>query len=1118
MEDKLQECLNMVTNKADLSKLRKSAAYDLLDKPWVGLLEFVLSKDAQLETSGDKKSSQRPRGPRGRGRSGNRNPFVALLEPTSALITSDAPPGYRLTALLVQRSLSSNRWKPEWDNDIEKLRDTCKSGIHPVWSEMAQKSHIISELMSYPTKKPKARQGNIKSWVEGAKIDPNNNEAVIGWLNAPNPFNLNSEVEQAIQRIAKDIMKNRASEKHLLALEKLEGNPSLIRAIIHTNISKEAAIPELEKIVAEDNDVQSVAQNILEITQLRNGNTSYWKACYSVKGDDPLSVAMRNQSWKNIPDNASLSVLELQEGIEAQEGPIDPALEWALFVALIGDKLFKEADELVSGISVIDKSRLPHILKFLSNYNSPKLVERLTEEIHKFNHEEIIEIMNSDVRNTLRVSAALELQKEGGDPWVEHQNLALDIVGQAGNASQIGTILRKIDNSAEKHPYLTLLVYHLLDASAKEDLREWATSSRVISITTLAKGSVNDPNTASNNLIKILEGAPSEIAPIHACLDPSGIKAFNQCRRALMDEGDGLVAKNLLDELENSVKNSGMKPIEENLFIAVITDLRFNRVLNLLENGKKEDVAVAETSLNTLIGKTPRMRIMGEARQAILEYGLSIPALSDWHRENIPSSPWHRLILAFIDVRDDKQLSAARGLRDSSRIDIFSYEERVRLARRALILFAHAGEWRLAVEMLENPHQSALKSALTNQFQLYLHVCNEQSKGRSGPALEHILRSIKREEEYDYENPEGETEKRTRTTYPSDELDSMFNYPNIHGLPKEPWQGRIRAALNGLTDNRRSPMSLLQSRFRNILTDKGTVSEIEAIAKEAAELDPITGLMMFERAINSGQYLNEKKPLLRSQKAVYSLHQEQIPIKSRMKFRHLQLKPMVLIDTNLLIDAIKEEIHRELGNETGSITYQGGSTFHRKLYSKATKKEIECYIPSIVISELIARTKSPQKLRELFTQDLIEDDNWEKAISNQVVSEKRAKVLRNYNTWSPGDVEQLSTEASAYNKCVEEFLVSQSPMYQRITDYKSSMNKNTSKNRTSIQRQKIYPESGDREIMRVGRALSNQSIWGIGSILVATRDSDFTVGSKMLEDKLGFGVIRKLDDLNQRLR
>ena len=164
----------MVTNKADLSKLRKSAAYDLLDKPWVGLLEFVLSKDAQLETSGDKKSSQRPRGPRGRGRSGNRNPFVALLEPTRALITSDAPPGYRLTALLVQRSLSSNRWKPEWDNDIEKLRDTCKSGIHPVWSEMAQKSHIISELMSYPTKKPKARQGNIKSWVEGAKIDPNN--------------------------------------------------------------------------------------------------------------------------------------------------------------------------------------------------------------------------------------------------------------------------------------------------------------------------------------------------------------------------------------------------------------------------------------------------------------------------------------------------------------------------------------------------------------------------------------------------------------------------------------------------------------------------------------------------------------------------------------------------------------------------------------------------------------------------------------------------------------------------------------------------------------------------------------------------------------------------------
>jgi len=47
--------------------------------------------------------------------------------------------------------------------------------------------------------------------------------------------------------------------------------------------------------------------------------------------------------------------------------------------------------------------------------------------------------------------------------------------------------------------------------------------------------------------------------------------------------------------------------------------------------------------------------------------------------------------------------------------------------------------------------------------------------------------------------------------------------------------------------------------------------------------------------------------------------------------------------------------------------------------------------------------------------------------------------------------------------------------------------------------------------------LADESYRGIGSVLVATRDSDFRLVRRSLEDTFGFGVVRSARELSQWL-
>ena len=69
-------------------------------------------------------------------------------------------------------------------------------------------------------------------------------------------------------------------------------------------------------------------------------------------------------------------------------------------------------------------------------------------------------------------------------------------------------------------------------------------------------------------------------------------------------------------------------------------------------------------------------------------------------------------------------------------------------------------------------------------------------------------------------------------------------------------------------------------------------------------------------------------------------------------------------------------------------------------------------------------------------------------------------------------------------------------------------------NRTKIGTNKIFPEDADRQIMAIVKLLASQSLEGLGSILVATRDGDFTLTARAFEERFGYGIIKNSQMLN----
>ena len=1120
-EDYLLECLDVAVKAGEAPEKRRrkamdTAAWDLLDKSWKGLLLVALDKE---EIGNNDTSTQRYRGMRSRGRRSRGTTTNDWIEGMDGLVSSYAPPGYRLSAMLVQRARLGTEWKPAWDSELEKLRNSCSEGIHPVWPRLGREAPLLAEMQSYPeVSQSENAVSDSSEWILSARVDPSDRVALAEWLKMPMPFPLSADVKRGVQRSVASLESKGKFTGSTNAFEHLEGDAILIYVLVEIFTDGDGAEEMLSSLIEGGGAMATLAKDQLALLQLRSNQMEAWSDCHGAKGDDALSAAMRYESWINAPDGAELSSDEIQEGIELVKNPDDRrTLMWSLVAAQIQEGKYEAASQVLSKLNLTDSTRLPLVLRLIEAHDDEALIARLLGDVHRFDLKGVeLMIQAENAPLEVRLKATTEAQIRDDFDWNQFEEMALDIYSESGDADRIGSILMKMENGAAKHPHRTLLVHHLLSGNANQELCKWALSARPMAIEALTKEPSGVLSDTSIELVKLLEGAPANLTSIGNRIGSNrkAFHSFKQTIRALGPGGDGLVPADRIDSLQNSINNSSLSGVELRLFCAVLDQLRFNQAIRLLDDHREQSTNSAISILNNMVGKNPSKRIVDSIRQVVLEHdSIAIPAFAEWHRLHATSPSWTQIILASIEEKDGKYLAAGRSLRRASTDLSFSFENRVRLARRALIAFAHAGKYSEAVEMLES--QQALQSAMTGLFQLYLHVCDDAVRQQPDAARRRLLDWIADTEVVSEENVEGEVIERERTTYPSDELDLLYTYPNSRGLPKDMWQGRIRAAKRNLTSNRRSQRSQLEDRFQHLLDDGASVQEIEGVAGEAASLNPTQGMMMFERAMNSGQFSNnEMRALLRSQNGIFRLNEGALPIRVRRKLRHLTLKPLILVDTNLLIDAAREKIGLLL-DEDGGIETNAQGSFHRTVLYKSTAGMVELMIPRAAEREFRNMIGNLGRVRSLFHDIWMNEIHWVEKVNEAALEKICTEVLAEYNTWRPPMETNQEDEIAAFEDKTIEFMLGHRKTYLEVVDSKTAHNTKSLSKRTKIGKDAIYPERGDRDIMREAAMLADSMHKGIGAILVASRDADFWIVRRSLEETFGFGVVRTARELSQ---
>ena len=270
---------------------------------------------------------------------------------------------------------------------------------------------------------------------------------------------------------------------------------------------------------------------------------------------------------------------------------------------------------------------------------------------------------------------------------------------------------------------------------------------------------------------------------------------------------------------------------------------------------------------------------------------------------------------------------------------------------------------------------------------------------------------------------------------------------------------------------------------------------------------------MFERAMDSGAFSNsEMKALLRIQNGIFRLNEIKLPIRIRRNLRHLTLKPLILIDTNLLIDAAKERIGWLL-NEEGGIEINAHGSFHRTVRYKAEAGMVELTIPKASEFEFKNMMSNLERVRSLFGDVWIDDAQWNEHITENAAKAVCAEVLKDYSTWAPG-VDDFE-EVDSFEQRTIDFMLEHRETYSAVVDGKIAHSAQSLKNRTKINGEAIYPERGDRDIMREAAMLAESTHKGIGAVLVASRDADFWIVRRSLEEEFGFGVVRTARELSQ---
>ncbi|MBK70320.1 MAG: hypothetical protein CMB53_02845 [Euryarchaeota archaeon] len=1105
MEEYLLDCLEMLSRAGDdevrrKKEITKSPSWELLDVEWKALAMIgagrVAGDSVGIEAEVGGATRTRRVGRRG-GRGRVRGIEDRVASPQS-VIGSGLPPGYRLAVLIVQKDRMKGAWADGLDSAMETIREECALGIHPVWERLARESPLLAELGFFPVVQPEGAPGDSVAWIEGAMFDHGDFSSLREWLNMDVPQKLTASQMKVLKSIQRDLSgrarPSQWEEWMSPSLEGLSGDGGLLEGILLAACGSSKAISVLNAV---EGDCSFVSSKHAELIRARRGDFRDWEEVSRCVDEDGLSVALRVESWRgfeedlgspSLEEKISGAVLLGNMGLE-----IPDTLRWSISYDLIEDEKKEEAIGYVDGANISSIENVEACLELLALDESGEVDRSLRKYIDETSEERgVLLILRHDgSTSSIRLHAAKKL---GARDSIRHTD---DIISAFTRTAEIGGLAKSLveDKSLPRaYPFRAMMTWHLVgadEAAGIEKGLEEARKTALLSIDVAEEDGVLSD--VSIGLISILDGITGNLDAVNKKLDHKGERALNEIRNALSPEGDDVVREKSIEALTSSVESTDLETIERRLFEALVNALILNRAAVDLQSGESPRRESAISSLESLVSDdSVSMKTIRFASDLVFEHRIGIESLDSWYNENNRAAVEHQVVrAAVLESKGDFAGSAWSHREAAMRTMEDDLEMSATFLRWSLISFAHGGCWKDAVSLIEE--YPTISASVTKRFKLYLRVCLDQVEGSSTEATTRIIKYVSD----NHENEDGEVVSRLES------LESLLMYPDERNLPRDPFRGRVKAAKRRLGHTTQSTMTQLDHDFESAMVEGDSTLKLVTIIEQISEESSVRGLRLYERAIGSGKFDDaENKRLMNSQRILFTRQRESITIRERKNLKSLSLRPLVLIDTNILIDALKDDLLREIsGDSLGSLDWTVDRAFHWMIRRRRDAEEVLLSIPKAAKREFLNRTKSPESVLGMFNNTYVDRRVWNEIVSESFLREKVDEVLSDFENWTSGVSDEQRSEVE-----LESFLVSHEDIFRIVDQHKRERHDDIAP-RTKIEGAEIYPEIGDCDIMREAAVVANSAHAGIGSIVVATRDSDFKLVSRALEESFGFGVV-----------
>lgn len=1106
-----------------LNAVGKCPEFTLMDRPWKELVKLaVLETEIPGQDEDGDSIAPAPRFRRGRRRGRKQSPIPS---PDEIASMEDETPALRFALLLANKYIHTDAWSEEEHGSLEtELRTNClEQGVHPVWHEMAKRCDLFGQFSACPVVKSDVKASEDDFDLSKTAIDPFDAEACLDLFKSIPDQQYNPEQLVAMKRLIKRLSSGNWPNVEQLLLE-FEGHLSLVSLLIALNTGADTTdiIQQLRKAD------KSLAERY-ELAIILMGTNIDWDDTYLSQSDDNLGRALLKLIWLNGPmENMNPTTAQMEIGLDIlmkEQAPTNrvDVIRWKMLQRYVDEERSDDALEIIKSISLENDSDGTELLPLLVQLDHPEAFDWLEANMGNIDEGGLVSVSQERAFPvSLRAQALILLKQHDGEGWSQVQSLAVHVFVQTLDLDNLSTILLHDHVAISSYPHETLLLAHLLGAHHEEASWGAARKARKQALQVIQSTDVPDSiDSDEYKLLLLLEGRIEESVnklDLTGTLPKKGILAINQIVNALSSGGSHLVDEKHLSNLVDSLNEKGITGLSETLLRTIVSKLRLNNARLSLERGDNSSQVVEMLEIVLTQPSIPYAIVQG-VRQLMYEFDLGIEALVQWYQQHHQRSIWSLLAQATLHASNGKNLQAARLFKRTADSNEFDYDEEIMLYRKALIHFAFDEKWEEAKQLLQQ-HPN-LRAAITKRFQLYLDVSHKASIQETAQATSMLKNFVKKQEKYIEETEEGE-KTRTRTVFQEDELDLLHTYPDEHPkpLPKEPFTGRLLAATNALRrDYRTQSSKSFDRRYREIMLMRNPEPmEIHTLAQQASETSPLDALRILERAQLSGRFRDRNKSFANLELMLFRRYQSEIRTCDRRYLRHLPLKPLVLVDTNIVIDALYQRIQEILNrsNHFEDSTNQRSHFAGYLLYLAANNK-VDLWLPKVVRGEIENIARSIDDIRTRFENALVDKEVLETTISVENMRNIVDQIVSEFSTWD-GNTEEFESEAVSdeVKLSMDEFLTEHSEIYDELTKMRQHYNGKTI--RTKINGRKIYPQNPDRKIMQYAAALSNRPIDNVGSIVVATHDGDFTVVARAFEERFGFGIAKNSRTLKQWLR